>query len=64
MIQSREDEYGSIEQLDAIERQVAGRVERLILEKPGHSPHLSDTDTVVDRVADFVASISASRREA
>jgi pimeloyl-ACP methyl ester carboxylesterase len=38
-IQGADDEYGTLAQLDAIERQVAGPIERLVLADCRHSPH-------------------------
>ncbi|HEX3136302.1 MAG TPA: alpha/beta hydrolase, partial [Casimicrobiaceae bacterium] len=39
LIQGRDDEYGSAAQLDAIERQVGGKVARIELADCRHSPH-------------------------
>ena len=55
LIQGDLDEYGTLAQIDAIERQVAGPVKRLILENCGHSPHRDQRAAVLDAVADFVA---------
>jgi pimeloyl-ACP methyl ester carboxylesterase len=55
LVQSADDRYGSLDQLDRIERQVSGPVERLVLESGGHAPHHSHPDLVTARVAAFVA---------
>lgn len=57
LIQGVEDEYGTIEQLDAIERSVAGRVQRLLVEGAKHDPHLADPDLVTGTTARFVSGL-------
>jgi pimeloyl-ACP methyl ester carboxylesterase len=57
LVQCEGDEYGSLRQLDAIEAQVSGPVERLVLPGPGHSPHLTHSDPVTTATVRFVASI-------
>jgi len=54
LIQALDDEYGTLAQLDAIERGVSGPVERLVLPDGGHSPHLSHSDQVTDAIIEFV----------
>jgi pimeloyl-ACP methyl ester carboxylesterase len=53
LIQGTSDEYGTLEQLDRIERSVAGPVQRLHLDA-GHSPHLQATERTIDAIADFI----------
>jgi pimeloyl-ACP methyl ester carboxylesterase len=55
LIQGRDDEYGTMRQLDTIARAVRGPVERIVLEDCGHSPHLDHPHAVVTAVRDFVA---------
>jgi pimeloyl-ACP methyl ester carboxylesterase len=55
LIQARDDEYGTIAQLDSIEREVQGPVERLVLPNGGHSPHLSHPEQVTEAITDFVS---------
>jgi pimeloyl-ACP methyl ester carboxylesterase len=57
LLQCEDDEYGSLRQLEAIEAQMSGRVERLVLPGPGHSPHLIHPETVTAATVHFVASI-------
>ncbi len=57
LVQGKDDEYGTLDQLDRIEAVVAGRRERLVVEGAGHSPHLTDPDAVVDAVARFIGSL-------
>lgn len=64
LVQGTADQYGTLAQLDAIERGVPGHVERLVVEGAGHAPHLEATDQVVARIAAFVVSHVASTDEA
>jgi pimeloyl-ACP methyl ester carboxylesterase len=54
LIQGAEDPYGSLEQLNRIERRALGRVERLVL-PGGHSPHLEHGAEVSAAIASFLA---------
>lgn len=54
LIQGVDDEYGTLAQLDAIERVAKGPVQRLALANCGHSPHRDQEVTVVDAIAAFV----------
>ena len=54
LVQGDRDEYGSLAQLEAIERGAAGPVERLVV-PGGHSPHLERPDGVVPAIVRFVA---------
>ncbi len=54
LIQSLDDEYGTLAQLDAIERGVRGPVERLVLPDGGHAPHLAHREKVTDAIIQFV----------
>jgi pimeloyl-ACP methyl ester carboxylesterase len=57
LIQGRGDEYGTLAQLDAIERGSQGPVQRLVLEACGHAPHRDSEDAVIDAIAAFLAGI-------
>ncbi len=59
VIQGRDDEYGTLAQVDAIERGVAGPVERLIV-SGGHSPHLEHPDEVPAAIAGFISRLRAA----
>ncbi|CAM5250277.1 alpha/beta hydrolase [Streptomyces spiroverticillatus] len=65
MIQGDADEYGSLAQVDAVERAVAGPFRRLVPEGCDHYPHLVAPELVADTVRDFLAehtrSVEAAR---
>jgi pimeloyl-ACP methyl ester carboxylesterase len=53
-IQGADDEYGSLAQLDSIERGVAGPFGRLVLESCKHSPHRDQEAATLDAMARFI----------
>jgi pimeloyl-ACP methyl ester carboxylesterase len=57
LVQCEDDQYGTLEQLDRIERGVAGPVTRLVFPTGGHSPHLSHPDEVAGAVTRFVSAV-------
>jgi len=54
VIQGENDQYGTIRQVEAIERGYSGTVERLILEDCGHSPHRDQRDRTIEVITSFV----------
>jgi pimeloyl-ACP methyl ester carboxylesterase len=56
LIQGRDDEYGTLAQIEAIARATKGPAERLILEACGHAPHRDQDAAVIDAVCVFMAS--------
>lgn len=65
LLQGEDDEHGTLAQLDAIERQVRGSVERLVLPRCGHSPHRDHPDAVLDASSRFIRRVlEASDRNA
>ena len=58
LIQGRDDEYGTLAQLDAIERQVRGRVDRVELLDCGHSPHRDQPLATLEAITGFVSTVS------
>lgn len=56
-IQGEDDEYGSMAQLDAIQRQVGGPCELLKLPRCGHSPHKDQPDRVLTSLTGFLGKI-------
>lgn len=57
LVWGREDPYGSVAQLDAIERGAGGTVKRLVAAGAGHSPHRDRPDLVIDSITRFVAGL-------
>lgn len=55
LVQCRDDPYGTLAQIERIERGVPGRAERLVFDRGGHAPQAAHPDCVVDRIAAFVA---------
>jgi pimeloyl-ACP methyl ester carboxylesterase len=55
----RDDEYGTLAQVNAIERGVSGPVERLVV-SGGHSPHLEHPDEVPAAIAGFISRLRAA----
>ncbi len=57
MIQSRDDDYGSLEHLDIIETSVSGPVDRLLVEGSSHSPHLTESRLVTEATVNFITQL-------
>jgi pimeloyl-ACP methyl ester carboxylesterase len=56
LIQGEQDDFGTLRQLEAIERQVQGPVQRLVLPDCGHSPHRDQRDLVLNVMTAFLRS--------
>jgi len=56
-IQGEGDQYGTMAQLDAIARQVAGPCELLKLKDCGHAPFKDQPERVLDSIAQFIGKI-------
>ncbi len=54
-IQGRQDQYGTLSQIEEIEKRSYAPVETLILEDCKHSPHVDQHDAVLSGIAEFVA---------
>jgi pimeloyl-ACP methyl ester carboxylesterase len=46
VIQGRDDEYGTVKQVDAIRAGVSGTIDALLLDACGHSPHIDRREAV------------------
>lgn len=57
VIQGEDDEYGTIAQVEAIERGSGARVERLLLAKCGHAPHRDRRAETLDAIVRFVRDV-------
>jgi pimeloyl-ACP methyl ester carboxylesterase len=56
-IQGRDDEYGTMQQLDDLKRQVGGPCQLLKLQACGHAPFKDQPDRVLVAIEDFVRTI-------
>jgi pimeloyl-ACP methyl ester carboxylesterase len=54
LIQGEDDRYGSMAQIDAIERQVTGPVRTLKLARCGHSPQVDQPERTLQAISAFV----------
>jgi len=54
LIQSENDPYGSLAQIDAIERRASAPVRKLLFAACGHSPHVDRRQETIDAIAEFV----------
>ncbi|MGI8715708.1 MAG: alpha/beta fold hydrolase [Solirubrobacteraceae bacterium] len=57
IIQGQDDAYGTLEQVQRITNAVRGPSSRLVL-AGGHSPHLEQTDAVLEAITAFVAPLA------
>jgi pimeloyl-ACP methyl ester carboxylesterase len=57
VIQGAEDPYGTLAQVDAIEKKSGGPVQRLVLSPCGHAPQRDQPETTLQAVAGFVRSV-------
>jgi pimeloyl-ACP methyl ester carboxylesterase len=58
LIQGRDDEYGTLAQLDRIEARAKGPASRLVLDSCGHSPHRDQEAAVIDAIDAFVRGLA------
>ncbi|HZL59705.1 MAG TPA: alpha/beta hydrolase [Stellaceae bacterium] len=56
-LQGRDDEYGTLAQLDAVGNQVKSSFERLVLPNSRHSPHRDQERAVLEAMARFIARV-------
>tara|TARA_B100001057_G_scaffold500874_1_gene618441 strand:+ start:113 stop:898 length:786 start_codon:yes stop_codon:yes gene_type:complete len=64
LIQGETDAYGTLSQLDTIEKNVSGICEKKILPKIGHSPHRENPKLVLRSIQQFISkNISAQKTE-
>ncbi len=59
-IQGEDDEYGTLAQIEAIARTIAGS-EQVVLHDCGHSPHRDHPDALTRAVIDFISRHAATR---
>jgi pimeloyl-ACP methyl ester carboxylesterase len=58
VIQGEDDEFGTQRQVEAIERQVAGKAESVMLPQCGHAPHRDQAEVVVGLISEFVIRVA------
>jgi pimeloyl-ACP methyl ester carboxylesterase len=58
LIQGLQDQYGTLAQVEAIQKQAAGTVEVLLLENCGHSPQRDHPEATLDAITQFVRKIT------
>jgi pimeloyl-ACP methyl ester carboxylesterase len=54
MVQGKDDEYGTVKQIEAIQRGVRGATEAVLLPECGHSPHRDKPEETLRAMADFL----------
>ena len=64
IVQGRQDEYGTLDQLDAAKEQAYCPVDTLMLEDCGHSPHLDQGEATLSGVTDFIKQLMVTHHEA
>jgi pimeloyl-ACP methyl ester carboxylesterase len=58
VIQGEDDSYGTLRQVEAIEKRCSGPVTTVILEDCGHSPHVDQPATTLEAIVEFVSGIA------
>jgi pimeloyl-ACP methyl ester carboxylesterase len=54
VIQGEEDQFGTVQQVEAIQKGCAGPVETLLLAECGHRPHREKPEQTLERMVDFI----------
>ena len=57
LIQGRDDEYGTLAQLDSIERRAAGTVSRLVIDHCGHLPQRDQPEATQNAIEGFISAL-------
>lgn len=58
VIQGEDDPYGTMAQVDAIERGTSGPVKKLVFSGCGHSPHIDCTNDTIEAIDAFVQEVA------
>ncbi len=64
LIQSRDDPYGTVAQLNSIAQHSGGKVETCLLDNCGHSPFRDQPETTLNLIADFITQQTATQDQA
>jgi len=62
VVQGEDDQYGTLEQVEAVVNQVSGTAESLIVPGCGHAPHAERPDEVLGAAAGFIKKALDTRR--
>lgn len=62
IVQGRQDEYGTLAQLDAIEHELRAPCDRVVLDRCGHSPHRDRPAAVESLIAAMASDLQADPR--
>ena len=57
LIQGEDDQYGTMAQIEALERQLGGPVETAVLTHCAHSPHVDQVQATLVAIAEFVEQV-------
>jgi pimeloyl-ACP methyl ester carboxylesterase len=57
LIQGKDDQYGTVAQVEAVARGVSGPAQVLMLQDCGHSPHVDQPVQTIEAIAQFVTSV-------
>lgn len=57
-VQGTADQYGTLHQLDLVEKGCVGPVTRVHLDRCGHAPHLEQPDATLQATVDFLAGLA------
>jgi len=61
VIQGTDDEYGTVRQVDAIAAGISGRIETVLLDACGHSPHIGQREAVEAAAVTFLRQLHPPR---
>ena len=61
LIQGEGDQYGTVAQLEAIEKGVSGSVQRILLRGCGHSPHIDQPERTLAAIKAFAQRLSPAK---
>ncbi len=57
VVQGLDDRYGTLRQIEAIERGVEGPVRRVVLARSGHAPHVDCPEATTEAILGFLAEL-------
>jgi pimeloyl-ACP methyl ester carboxylesterase len=64
LIQGRDDEYGTLAQLDRIEARARAPTRRLVLDDCGHAPQRDQESAVLEAIVIFAESLPSAASKA